>query len=90
MSKGYQNRNLDAIKSHIGLSPSAHNLLTHVFINKIRAKGEKITAKRIAHINIREMIDRVRYIANTDTIEFITNNSKNINADKLKKILLTA
>lgn len=88
--KAYQNRNLDAIKSYIGLSLCAHTLLTHVFINEIREKGKKITTKRIAHFNIREMIDRVRYIANTDTIEFIANKSKNINADQIKKFLLAA
>lgn len=88
--KAYQNRNLNAIKSYIRLSLCAHNLLTHVFIEDIREKGKKITQKTIAHFNIREMIDRVRYIANTDTIEFITNNSRNINADHLKKFLLAA
>ena len=36
------------------------------------------------------MIDRLRYIATDDTINFITNNSKNIDAYELKKYLLAA
>lgn len=88
--KAYQNRNLNAIRSYIGLSLCAHNLLTHVFINDIREKGQKLTQKTIAHFNLRVMIDRVRYIANTDTIDFINNNSKNIDTNELKKFLLAA
>lgn len=88
--KAYQNRNLNAIKSFIGLSLCANNLLTHVFINDIREKGQKITAKKSAHFNVRAMIDRVRYIATIDTIDFINNNSKNIDTNELKKFLLAA
>ena len=88
--RSYQNRNLNAIKSHIRLSLCAHNLLTHVFINDIREKGQNLTQKRIAHFNIVNMIDRLRYIANSDTINFISNNEKNIDASELKKYLLAA
>ena len=88
--KSYQHRNLNAIKSHIRLSLCAHNLLTHVFINDIREKGQKLTQKRIAHFNVVNMIDRIRHIATIDTINFITNNSKNIYASDIKKYLLAA
>jgi len=88
--RSYQNRNLNAIKSHIRLSLCAHNLLTHVFINDIREKGQNLTQKRIAHFSIVNMIDRLRYIANSDTINFISNNEKNIDASELKKYLLAA
>ena len=95
--RSYQNRDLNAIKSHIRLSLCAHNLLTYVFINDIREKGQNLTQKRIAHFSVVNMIDRVRYIATTDTINFITNNSgnpslreKNIDAYELKKFLLAA
>jgi len=88
--RSYQNRDLNAIKSHIRLSLCAHNLLTHVFINDIREKGQNLTQKRIAHFRVVNMIDRVRYIANTDTINFISNNSKNVDPYELKKVLLAA
>lgn len=88
--RSYQNRDLNAIKSRIRLSLCAHNLLTHVFINDIREKGQNLTQKRIAHFSVVNMIDRLRHIATIDTINFITNNSKNIDAFELKKYLLAA
>ncbi len=88
--RSYQNRNLYSIKSHIRLSLCSYNLLTHVFINDIREKGHNLTQKRIAHFRVVNMIDRLRYIATDDTINFITNNSKNIDAYELKKYLLAA
>ena len=88
--RAYQNRNIDAIKSHIRLSLCAHNLLTHVFINDIREKGHNLTQKRITHFNVLNMIDRVRHIVFTDTINFISNNAKNIETNELKKYLLAA
>lgn len=91
--KAYQNRNVHAIRSHVRLSLCAHNLLTHVFINDIRAQGNKLTTKRIAHFSLLQQIDRLRYISNKDTLEYLINqnNHKSRNNDiEFSKYLLAA
>ena len=90
--KAYQNRNLNAIESYVRVSLCAHNLLTHVFINDLREKGKKLTKKNIAHFSVNNMIDRVRLIASSDTIDYCI--EKNHSTDKLsyelKNLLLAA
>lgn len=92
--KAYQNRNLNAIRSYLTLSLCAHNLLTHVFINDIREKGERLTDKRIAHFSISLMIDRIKFIAGQDTIDYCIENTNNPGnksfGNELKKLLLAA
>ena len=79
--KAYQNRNLNAIESYVRVSLCAHNLLTHVFINDLREKGKKLTKKNIAHFSVNNMIDRVRLIASSDTIDYCI--EKNHSKDEL-------
>ena len=53
---GYQSRDIGAIKSRIALSMLSYNLLTHAFINDVRAKGKSLTKKNISKFSITEML----------------------------------
>lgn len=66
---GYQSRDIGAINSRIALSMLSYNLLTHVFINDIRAKGKSLTKKNISKFSITDMLGEIRYQINLDSIE---------------------
>lgn len=66
---GYHSRDIGAIKSRIALSMLSYNLLTHVFINDIRAKGKSLTKKNISKFSITDMLGEIRYQINMDNFE---------------------
>lgn len=66
---GYQNRDIGAIKSRIALSMLSYNLLTHAFINDMRAKGKSLTKKNISKFSITGMLAELRFQINLDNIE---------------------
>lgn len=66
---GYQSRDIGAIRSRIALSMLSYNLLTHAFINDMRAKGKSLTKKNISKFSITEMLGEIRYQINVESIE---------------------
>ena len=92
--KAYQNRNLEAVESSVRLSLISYNLLTHAFIEKVRAKGKKLTDKKLAHFSVVETRDYLRRIAMIDSIDYCfelnLNKSKNIIIKEIKKLSLAA
>lgn len=100
MSKQYlglranQNRNLAANDSAVKLSLIAHNLLTHVFLEEMRAQGKRLTEKNLALFSVLTVRDRIRHIAQVDSIEYClernSNKSKNKVITEIKKMLLAA
>jgi len=66
---GYQSRDIGAIRSRIALSMLSYNLLTHIFINDMRAKGKSLTKKNISKFSISEMLGEIRYQINVESIE---------------------
>ena len=92
--KAYQNRNLKAIESAVRLSLISYNLLTHAFIEKERAKGKKLTDKRLAQFSVLDTRDHLRNIATIDSIDYCLeqniNKSKNTLIKEIKKLSLAA
>jgi len=92
--RSYQSRNLKAIQSFLRLSLISHNLLTHAFIENLRAKGKSLTDKNLAHFSVIDTRDHLRSITMIDSIEYCLekNNikSKEVLIDELKNMLLAA
>jgi hypothetical protein len=68
--KAYQNRNLKAVESAVRLSLISYNLLTHAFIEKVRAQGKRLTDKRLAQFSVLDTRDHLRRIAMIDSIDY--------------------
>lgn len=87
----YQSRNLESVQSQIGFSMLAYNLLTHAYINDLRAKGKSLTKKNISNFSVLNMLSEIRYRANIDTIEYCVNKldvkSKNKIKNEFKNLL---
>jgi SRSO17 transposase len=92
--RAYQNRNLNAIQSAVRLSLMSYNLLTHAFIEKVRAQGKRLTDKRLAQFSVLDTRDHLRRIAMIDSIDYCleqnVNKSKNILIKEIKKLSLAA
>ena len=92
--KAYQNRNLKAAQSAVRLSLMSYNLLTHAFIENVRAQGKRLTAKRLAQFSVLDTRDHLRRIAMIDSIDYCLeqniNKSKNTIIKEIKKSLLAA
>lgn len=84
---GYHSRDIAAINSRIALSMLSYNLLTHVFINDIRAKGKSLTKKNISKLSITEMLGEIRYQINVDSIEHPLDELPTKLKNKIKKDL---
>jgi SRSO17 transposase len=82
---GYHSRDIGAIKSRIALSMLSYNLLTHAFINDVRAKGKSLTKKNISKFSITEMLAELRYQINIDNIEQYIDELPTKSKNKIKK-----
>ncbi|MHB8906945.1 MAG: transposase [Melioribacteraceae bacterium] len=92
--RSYQNRNLTAIQSAVRLSLISYNLLTHVYIEEIRAQGKRITEKNLARFSVLTTRDRLRQLAMIDSMDYCLeqniNKSKNMVIKEIKHMLLAA
>lgn len=81
----YQSTDLRAINSHLCLSMFSHNLLTHAFINELRAKGKSLTKKNISNLSILNMQNIIRFESNLNTFDYCIEQSDIISKNKTKK-----
>jgi SRSO17 transposase len=86
----YQSTDIKAINSHLCLSLFAHNLLTHAFINELRAKGKSLTSqkvveKNISNLSILNMQNKFRFDANLESLNYCIEQSDIISKNKTKK-----
>ena len=81
----YQNTDIRAINSHLCLSMFSHNLLTHAFINELRAKGKSLTRKNISNFSISDMQNKFRFASNLCTFDHCVEQSDIILKNKIKK-----
>lgn len=81
----YQNTDIRGINSYISLSMFAHNLLTHAFIQELRAKGKSLTRKNISNLSILNVQNKIRFEASIDTIDFCIERLDIISKKKTKK-----
>lgn len=87
----YQSRKLESVQSQITFSMLAYNLLTHAYINDLRAKGKSLTKKNISNFSILNMLTEIRYQTNIDTMDYCIDNlnikSKNKIKNEFKNLL---
>lgn len=83
----YQSTDIKAINSHLCLSMFAHNLLTHAYINELRAKGKSLTKKNISNLSILNMQNKIRFESNLCTFDHCIEKSDIISKNKTKKEL---
>lgn len=81
----YQSTDIKAINSHLCLSMFSHNLLTHAFINELRAKGKSLTRKNISNLSILDMQNKFRFDANLESLNYSIEQSDIISKNKTKK-----
>src|SRR6266498_47437 len=81
----YQSTDIKAINSHLCLSMFAHNLLTHAFIQELRAKGKSLTKKNISHLSILNMQNKIRFESNINVFDCVIEQADFISKNKIKK-----
>ena len=81
----YQSIDIRAINSHLCLSMFSHILLTHAFINELRAKGKSLTQKNISKLSILNMQNKFRFESNLITLDDCIEQSEIISKNKTKK-----